>query len=82
MNASFWHHDTVHELRSALFAEHLGTDTATMSASAAAEVFHEQSRHNAALRADGQPLEGLAHQLDPTSYGYDNPKAWTRPSLL
>ncbi len=82
MNASFWHRDTVLALRVALFAEHLGVDTSALTASDAAHVFRERSRRNAIARTSGEQLDGLAYQLDPAAYGYENPKSWTRPSLL
>ena len=71
LNASFWHPDTVHALRTELLAEHLGVDTARLTLSAALRLFAERARRNRAARSARQPLAGLAWALDGSRYGLE-----------
>jgi len=71
LNASFWHPDTVHALRTELLAEHLGVDTARLELSAALRLFAERARRNRAARSARQPLAGLAWALDGSRYGLE-----------
>ena len=70
MNASFWHRPTVRDLRVELLREHLGVDTAHLEDAAALRLYRERARKNAAARAQGQPLDGLAFEIDPLRYGH------------
>ena len=69
LNASFWHPETVRALRVQLLAEHLGDDTQTLDAREAMRRYRDAARENADRRRAGAPLEGLAHALDPATYG-------------
>ena len=69
MNASFWHRPTVHALRVELLLEHLEVDSAHLDDAAAFGLYRERARKNAAARAQGRPLEGLAYEIDPARYG-------------
>jgi cardiolipin synthase len=69
LNASFWHAPTVKALRVELFREHLGVDTADMSAGEALQRYRQIARANDDRRAFWQPLEGLAYAVDPRDYG-------------
>lgn len=64
MNASVWCPDTVRALREDLFDEHLGGASARLAEREAYLRFAEMARANAPLFAAGEPLSGLAHQLD------------------
>ena len=68
LNASFWHAPTVRALRRELLSEHLGRDTAHLDERAALRLYREVARKNAARRASGEPMEGLAFALDPATY--------------
>ncbi|HTO07149.1 MAG TPA: phosphatidylserine/phosphatidylglycerophosphate/cardiolipin synthase family protein [Myxococcota bacterium] len=68
LNASFWHTPTVRALRCELLREHLGRDTAQLDERAALRLYREVARKNAAKRAAGEPMEGLAFALDPATY--------------
>jgi phosphatidylserine/phosphatidylglycerophosphate/cardiolipin synthase-like enzyme len=68
LNASFWHAPTVRALRRELLLEHLGRDTRALDDRAALRLYREIARKNAARRAAGDPLEGLAFALDPATY--------------
>jgi phosphatidylserine/phosphatidylglycerophosphate/cardiolipin synthase-like enzyme len=68
LNASFWHAPTVRALRCELLREHLGQDTAHLDERAALRLYREVARKNAARRAAGAPMEGLAFALDPATY--------------
>jgi len=68
LNASFWHPQTVRDLRVDLLREHLGRDTAALSDVAALQLYGEIARSNAARYAAGDPLDGLALALDPATY--------------
>ena len=68
LNASFWHRPTVKGLRCDLLLEHLGRDTESLDERAALRLYREIARKNAARRATGDPLDGLAFALDPTTY--------------
>jgi phosphatidylserine/phosphatidylglycerophosphate/cardiolipin synthase-like enzyme len=67
LNASFWHAPTVRALRKELLREHLGSDGGEDSR-AALRLYRDVARKNAARRAAGEPLEGLAFGLDPKTY--------------
>ena len=68
LNASFWHGPTVRQLRRDLFHEHLGRDTAAQDDREALRLFREIALRNAAARARGERLEGLAFALDLATY--------------
>ncbi len=68
LNASFWHAPTVRALRGDLLLEHLGKDTRDLDERAALRLYREVARKNAARRAAGESLEGLAFALDPATY--------------
>ena len=59
----------MHALRVELLLEHLGVDTAHLDAAAALRLYRERARKNAAARLQGRPLDGLAFEIDPVSYG-------------
>jgi len=69
LNASFWHGPTVADLRRELLVEHLGRDTADVDDLGALRLYARIARENAARRARGEPLEGLAFALQPQGYG-------------
>ena len=69
LNASFWHPPTARALRVALLGEHLGVDTSALGDATALRLYRERARKNAAARAQGRPLEGLAFAIDPVRYG-------------
>ena len=69
LNASFWHAETVRDLRVELLREHLARDTAALDARGALRLFHELARGNRDRRTLRQPLEGLAYAVDPNEYG-------------
>jgi phosphatidylserine/phosphatidylglycerophosphate/cardiolipin synthase-like enzyme len=69
LNASFWHAPTVRALRCDLLREHLARDTRDLDERAALRLYREVARKNAARRAAGEPLDGLAFALDPATYG-------------
>jgi phosphatidylserine/phosphatidylglycerophosphate/cardiolipin synthase-like enzyme len=68
LNASFWHQPTVRALRRELLHEHTGADTAALDDRAALRLYAEHARKNAARRTRGEPLDGLAFALDPSTY--------------
>jgi phosphatidylserine/phosphatidylglycerophosphate/cardiolipin synthase-like enzyme len=69
LNASFWHGPTARTLRVDLLREHLGVDTAHLDDTAALRLYRDAARKNAAARARGQLLEGMAFEIDPVRYG-------------
>jgi phosphatidylserine/phosphatidylglycerophosphate/cardiolipin synthase-like enzyme len=69
LNASFWDAATVRELRRELLHEHLAIETAEHDDVAAMRLYREVARKNADRRARGEPLEGLAFEIDPERYG-------------
>ncbi len=69
LNASFWHGPTVRALRVELLHEHLGVDTKDLDDADSLHLYRETARKNAALRADGEKLSGLAFEIDPRRYG-------------
>src|SRR5574341_266914 len=69
LNASFWHPETVRALRVELLREHLGIDTAGLDSRDALRLYREISLANRARKENGEPLAGLAHALDPATYG-------------
>jgi cardiolipin synthase A/B len=68
LNASFWHPQTVRNLRRDLFSEHLGRDTDNLDDRAALQLYRDIAQSNAACRRVGKPLDGLAWAIDPASY--------------
>ena len=69
LNASFWHAGTVRALRRELLREHLNVDTGELGDRAALRLYREVAKKNAVRRAAGEPLEGLARELDLERYG-------------
>jgi phosphatidylserine/phosphatidylglycerophosphate/cardiolipin synthase-like enzyme len=69
LNASFWHEATVRALRVELLQEHLGVDTTHLDDVESLRLYRDTARKNAALRARGGTLEGLAFEIDPACYG-------------
>jgi cardiolipin synthase A/B len=69
LNVSFSAPPVVRSLRVALLHEHLGLDTAGDDERAAFARYREVARENAARRARGKPLQGLAFAIDPRTYG-------------
>jgi len=70
LNASFWHRPTARALRVELLREHLGVETAQLDGAAALRLYRERAAKNAAARAQGRPLDGLAFEIDPIRYGF------------
>lgn len=68
LNAAIWDGDFVHALRCQLLQEHLDADTAALDARAALSLFRSTAKANAAARARGERLRGLAFALDPATY--------------
>ena len=68
MNASFWCPETVARLRRDLFEEHLEESVADRSELEAYIRFAERSRENAIRFKAREPLHGMAHALDTTTY--------------
>ena len=56
-------------LRVELLREHLGIDTSDRDDLAALRLYRDVARKNAALRRNGEPLAGLAFEIDPEAYG-------------
>lgn len=74
MNASIWDAEVAQELRCALLAEHLAVDTGHMDARAAMALFREVATANARCREAGDSAwQGLAHRMDPATYGDAGP---------
>jgi phosphatidylserine/phosphatidylglycerophosphate/cardiolipin synthase-like enzyme len=71
LNASFWHLDTIHALRTELLAEHLGVDTRELGLAAALRLFAERARRNRLARSAAEPMAGLAWMLDGNRYGLE-----------
>lgn len=69
LNVSFWSPDAVRRLRVELLREHLDVDTAALDERAAFARYREVGRENAARRARGAPLQGLAFAINPRTYG-------------
>jgi len=69
LNASFWHAATVRALRVELLSEHLGRDTADLSAREALAAYARQACANRQRRTRGEALEGLVYAVDPALYG-------------
>jgi len=69
LNATFWDAATARALRRALFAEHLGVDTAALDDRASLAVFRDVATANRDRRARREPLQGLAFALDAARYG-------------
>jgi phosphatidylserine/phosphatidylglycerophosphate/cardiolipin synthase-like enzyme len=69
LNASFWHAETVRNLRVQLLQEHLGIDTSGQGVRGAMQVYREIAIANASRREAGEPMGSLAHALDPATYG-------------
>jgi phosphatidylserine/phosphatidylglycerophosphate/cardiolipin synthase-like enzyme len=69
LNASFWAPETVRALRVALLREHLDVDTDGLAGRQAMQRYREVALENRARKKSGEPLAGLAHAIDPASYG-------------
>ncbi|NNE74647.1 MAG: hypothetical protein HKN26_13350 [Acidimicrobiales bacterium] len=78
LNASCWHPETAKSLRVELFREHLDDDTDVLGPVEAAEHFAATAQSNRQRRELGQPLVGLAHRIEASAYGYDQPMEWIR----
>jgi len=69
MNVSFWSPAVTRDLRCALFAEHLGTDTADLDHRAAQALFGRVARGNATQRERDDPnWQGIAFALSADRY--------------
>jgi cardiolipin synthase len=69
MNASIWDAAVARGLRTTLFAEHLGQDTAQLDAAAALRLYRRIAQANRRRHDAGDPdWQGLAYRLDPASY--------------
>ena len=69
LNASFWDPETVHALRVQLLQEHLSIDTSHVDARKAMLAYRDAAAANRLRKQAGEPLQGLAHALDPAVYG-------------
>lgn len=69
LNASFWDDEVVKALRAELLAEHLGLDTTHLGDREAMALYRNMAIENAANRAGGTAMAGLAFALDPWTYG-------------
>jgi len=69
LNASFWCTKAVRAFRVELLAEHLGRDTSDLDDRGALSLYAEIARDNAARRARGDALSGLAFALEASTYG-------------
>lgn len=69
LNASFWHRDTVQALRVELLREHLDQDTVHLDGAAALRLYRDVARKNRAIRQRGEPMQGLAFEIEPERYG-------------
>jgi cardiolipin synthase len=70
MNVSVWDADFVRALRGELLDEHLAADTRNMTMRDAMKFYRETAQANAAARARGDSMHGLAFSLDPARYGF------------
>ena len=68
MNVTFWSLEIGRQLRIDLLSEHLGVDTSHLDDRNAFALYRERAKGNAARRAEGRPLDGLAFALDPKTY--------------
>jgi hypothetical protein len=59
----------VRALRVELLSEHLGIDTAGLDIREAMEGYRDIAAANRLRKQAGEPLQGLAHTLDPAVYG-------------
>ena len=81
LNLSVWDARTAHSLRRRLFSEHLGGEPCPGDLVAGMECFAQQARANAQAHAAGNPARGLAHAIDPSTYGLEPAVTWPqRPS--
>lgn len=71
LNASFWHGPTVRRLRRDLLQEHLGVDTGELDDLTAFGLYRRTAKENTERRARGEPLQGLAFELDPATYAIE-----------
>jgi phosphatidylserine/phosphatidylglycerophosphate/cardiolipin synthase-like enzyme len=69
MNVSVWDGDFVRALRGELLDEHLAADTRALTMREAMKLYCKTAQANAAARARGDSLHGLAFALDPARYG-------------
>lgn len=68
MNVTFWSPDVARQFRVDLLQEHLGADTTHLDDRAAFALYRERAKANAAKRARGERLDGLAFAMDPRTY--------------
>jgi len=68
LNASIWCEAIVRDLRHQLLLEHLTVDSAAMTDRDAFARYRAIAHQNAARRAAGKRLEGLAIAIDPSTY--------------
>jgi cardiolipin synthase len=68
LNATLWHGPTVRALRRELLIEHIGHDTHDLDDRSALRLYREVARANTRRRTQGEAHEGLAFELDPTTY--------------
>ncbi|HEY1632251.1 MAG TPA: phosphatidylserine/phosphatidylglycerophosphate/cardiolipin synthase family protein [Rhizomicrobium sp.] len=68
LNAAIWDKDFARAFRSALYAEHLLTDTSRMEARDALKLFAQAARANAQARHRGEAMNGIVFALDPARY--------------
>jgi len=79
MNASIWDADFARTLRAALFAQHLGVDTASLDDRAALQMFRDIARANRdRLERRAPEWQGLVFALTPEAYGR---KSGVKPDL-
>ncbi|MBN1382598.1 MAG: phosphatidylserine/phosphatidylglycerophosphate/cardiolipin synthase family protein [Deltaproteobacteria bacterium] len=68
LNASFWDKDAARGFMNDLLKEHLVMDVSHMTDREALKFFKETARENTMRRVRGEPLQGLAFQMDPAHY--------------
>jgi phosphatidylserine/phosphatidylglycerophosphate/cardiolipin synthase-like enzyme len=79
MNASIWDADVARTLRTALFDQHLGVDTASLDDRAALQMFQDIARANRdRLGRQAPDWQGLVFALAPETYGF---KSGVKPDL-
>ena len=71
MNASIWDADVARTLRTTLFDQHLGVDTASLDDGAALQMFRDIARANRdRLKNRAADWQGLVFALMPETYGF------------
>ena len=68
LNASFWDEKLARKLRCELLLEHLGEDTEAVGDRDAFARYREVAVANRQRRAEGQPMQGLVHAMDPAKW--------------